>query len=166
MSEHCSIPHLTSNLGKLNLRHLDTQLIRARRSRAQTVNLPKADPTDLSRSVTLYNSDCNDTLKQSTASMSISRENFLAPVKEEVHYYDAVANRLQDLQNTKKRKRGRRGGQKLNKRLNRLKKSENKKFKRVVQDIIYKDIASKMKTNKNDPENNSAKPRHCKCVLF
>lgn len=96
MSQDKTVPFLATDLAKLKLSHLDTQLIKTRRNRNQTVNIPFNAPlSELSRAASIYGSDYADTLKQSTTSLGVLRENSLAPVQEKGYYYDAVAVSLQ-----------------------------------------------------------------------
>lgn len=167
MSEEDNLAVLNQNLDKLNLNHLETQLIRPRAQRGHTTvgvyNNPEPSHSNTQpRSFDRYHTISHQTLNS---------ENSHTQSSNEVEYYDNATQQSADLENkkvkiTQKHKRGRRGGKKLKKRLERLKKSQKKKFNKVVETIIYQNIIQQKRlANKKQ---RSAQPARgdCKCMII
>jgi len=166
MSEEYNLASLNENLTKLKLGHLDSQLIKPRNQRGQTTtgvfNPPEmASSTPNPQTVDRYNTISYKIFARSDSHMQ--RPN-------EVEYYEHIPEHATGLgakkvKITQVHKRGRRAGKKLKKRLDRLKKSNKKKFSKAVETIIYQSIIQKKRLNRKKQKSGEQARGDCKCII-
>jgi hypothetical protein len=167
MSEEDNLASLNENLTRLKLSHLETQLIRPRTQRVQTTNEVLNHPelalsTSNPRSLDRYNT---------ISYKGLAREDSQNQKLNEVEYYEHIPEHTTGLgvnkvKITQIHKRGRRGGKKLKKRLDRLKKSQKKKFNKAVETIIYQSISQKKRLNRKKQKSAQTDRGDCKCIII